>query len=139
MLIGFRKALHCQRQINHLWTRQCIPMTCRLCWNINDFEKIFEDEKSSIWKGIQRIDFRSFSGSKIKGLCLGKKKVISHQQWSNCGYFPLSREEIKSEYLFMGVYFLIAIASFLPCYFSTLVVKVVDIFFYHEITCVICL
>ena len=29
----------------------------------------------------------------------------------------------------MGVYFLIAIASFLPCYFSTLVVKVVDIFF----------
>ena len=29
----------------------------------------------------------------------------------------------------MGVYFLIAIASFLSCYFSALVVKVVDIFF----------
>ena len=74
MLIGFKKALHCQRQINHLWTRQCTPVTCRLCWNVNVCEKIFEEDKSLIWKGSQRIDFRSFLGSKIKGLCLGKKK-----------------------------------------------------------------
>ena len=92
-------------------------------------KRFLKMKRAQFGKASRELILDHSQGQKSRGFVWGKKKVISHQQWSNCGYFPLSREEIKSEYLFMGVYFLIAIASFLPCYFSTLVVKVVDIFF----------